>query len=147
MRKTLSIMVVALTLAACQSDGTKGSELVVTQNGLRSDGYYESHNGNIIYLARFFNDGNVVLVGGLKDNYTEILGYLTPKGPEQNDNVHYVPYTLYENDSVFFRTRSPRGELSYRGFSESPDTLRIIKYSHINGNTTHLSYGFNPYHK
>lgn len=130
---------------ACETEQASAPE--PTQTGLRSDGYYESHDGNIIYLARFFNDGNVVMVGGLKEGYVEMLSYLTPNGPEKNDNVHYVPFEIHENDSIFYHTRTPRGHIEYQAFSESADTLRVLKWSHINGNRKLLNYGFNPYVK
>ena len=141
MKKIFLITIIALGGIACNTGELKTQS---GQNGLRSDGYYESHHGKVIYLARFFTDGNVALVGGMEDGYAQMVTYLSSKGPSMNDNVHYVPFDLHANDSLFFHTKSLKGEIEYFAFSGADDTLRVLKHSHINGKQMVLAYGFIP---
>jgi len=113
------------------------------QIGLRSDGHYAHRRSKIVYLMRFSEKGNVVLTGGHQDKYEAMVKLLDPEIPDQN-NVYNVQYVLLPNDSVYFYTVSPKGRISYSGLSFHPDTLRILKKSHINGKEGLLDYYFVP---
>jgi len=92
---------------------------------------------------RFSSNGNVVLTGGHKDKFSELLELLDPEISDQN-NVYNVPYVILPNDSVYFYTVSPKGRIAYSGLSFHPDTLRFLKKSLINGKEGLLDYVFVP---
>ena len=138
MRSILFFLLACVLLLACTEVQNENEQI-----GLRSDGYYEYRSGNIMYLMRFSSNGNVVLTGGHKDKFSELLELLDPEISDQN-NVYNVPYVILPNDSVYFYTVSPKGRIAYSGLSFHPDTLRFLKKSLINGKEGLLDYVFVP---
>jgi hypothetical protein len=112
--------------------------------GIRADGYYICERGNLRYLMRFFPEGNVVTINGMKDMEAELPKFLTPstKGNPAM-GLHNSAYTV-QGDSVRFVTRPERGEISYRGKAESPELLRMHRHSHITGVDYDMDYRFRP---
>lgn len=138
MRSILFSFLACVLLLACSAVQNENEQI-----GLRSDGYYEYKASNLVYLMRFSAKGNVILIGGHKDNYDGMVELLDPEIPEQN-NVHNVRYVILPNDSIFFYTATPKGRIAYSGSSVHPDTLRILRKSHINGKEATLDYVFVP---
>lgn len=110
--------------------------------GLRFDGPYRLLLGGTVYFMRFYPEGNVVMVGGPQSGSVGLAGML-----EQNvasrveEGLHNVPVS-YRNDSLFFVTHPVKGDITYAGVVLSPDTVRLLKHSLINGKKGVFDYVF-----
>jgi hypothetical protein len=116
----------------------------LTGSGLRFDGYYRTEISQQVYLMRFFERGNVVLVNGPQSNEESLPPYLRADAesfPERG--IHNVS-VVQRNDSILFRTFPSKGEISYGGVLLGGDTLRLLKHSHINGRKALLDHVFVP---
>lgn len=113
-------------------------ETVVTgdplnNTGLQFNGTYQESLGNVIYFMRFFPEGNVVMVNGPSKDKENLRRMLVKDALTNGDiGFHNVP-VRFRNDSLVFSTFPRKGEISYNGVVASPDTVRLLKYSHING--------------
>lgn len=112
--------------------------------GIRSDGHYKEESGGVIYLIRFFPNGNAVLINGLPETADELPTYLTSDAiGDPGMGWYNVPVTIRE-DSIFFKTYPFKGEISYSGNVPSTSTVRLLRHSHINGQRTIKEYVFQP---
>lgn len=110
--------------------------------GLRFDGYYRYHVGNLIYLIRFFPEGRVVTVNGTKEVEKDLPAYLireTRGNPGLG--LHNVPVSVV-GDSLVFVTRPEKGEIEYRGAVVSDSMVRFLRHSHITGTRQMMEYVF-----
>lgn len=117
----------------------------ITLQGLRFDGVYMMVDGKLHYYLRFFERGNVALVGGPEnedhfDSTPSIRTYLTENVQSGWNNVHNTPVEQ-RNDSLFFRTMTMKGAITYACALRS-DTLRVLKASQVNGHRALLDYHF-----
>jgi hypothetical protein len=157
MKNVLIALCAVLFLAACGTKNGDEPQTIpadrLTQNeapnafhglGIRYDGYYKEEDRGVIYLIRFFPQGNAVLINGTPDMAHVLPGQLTADA--LGDPVvgwYNVPVTVRE-DSIFFRTYPEKGEISYRGNVPSTSMVRLLRHSHINGSRTIKEYLFQP---
>ena len=112
--------------------------------GIRYDGHYKEQVQDVVYLIRFFPNGNVVLINGMQDVAHELPAYL--RADALGDPVmgwYNVPVTV-TGDSIFFKTHPEKGEISYRGNVPSTSIVRLLRHSHINGTRSIKEYIFQP---
>jgi hypothetical protein len=114
-------------------------------SGLKFNGVYDSHTqGDIHYVMRFFERGNVALVAGRQrtGDKVDLRNLLTIDAKSGKDNLHNVPVEQ-RGDSLFFTTMATRGEILYAGVVAG-DSLRFLKHSRVTGKKAVVSYGFVP---
>ncbi len=114
-------------------------------SGLKFNGVYDSNtNGDIHYVMRFFERGNVALVAGRQQagDKVDLRDLLTMDAVSGKNNLHNVPVER-RGDSLFFSTMANRGAITYAG-KLNADSLRFIKYSKATGKRAVVSYGFVP---
>lgn len=114
-------------------------------SGLRFNGVYDSHTeGDIHYVMRFFERGNVALVAGRQrtGDRVDLRDLLKENAKSGKDNLHNVPVER-RGDSLFFTTMATRGEIQYAGVAKG-DSLHFLKHSRVTGKKAVVSYGFVP---
>lgn len=156
-----ALLMLLLSMAACTNGGDPGSAAdrdpgaqpaaeikpaltSLANTSLRFNGVYHNAQGRHHYFLRFFPEGNVVLINGPDTSSGQSLlrGLLkadTPNDPVQG--IHNVPVEQ-RNDSLFFVTRPMRGEIDYSGVVIQGDSVRFLRYSHINGKRFLYTYAF-----
>ncbi len=113
--------------------------------GLKFNGVYDSHtDGDIHYIMRFFERGNVALVAGRQrtGDRVDLRDLLKQDAKSGKDNLHNVP-VVRRGDSLFFATMATRGEILYSGVVVG-DSVRFLKRSRVTGKKAVVSYGFVP---
>lgn len=114
-------------------------------SGLKFNGVYDSHGaGDIHYIMRFFERGNVALVAGRQrtGDRVDLRDLLKQDAKSGKDNLHNVPVER-RGDSLFFTTMATRGEILYSGVVAG-DSIRFLKHSRVTGKKAVVSYGFVP---
>jgi len=113
-------------------------------SSLKFNGVYENTSGDLHYYMRFFERGNVALIAGREqpEDSITLRRFLTQDVKSGLNNAHNVPVTL-RNDSLFFTTMAPRGEITYAGVADG-DTLRFLKHSKVTAKKAVVSYHFIP---
>lgn len=158
MKRLFPFLLLSMILFSCSGDekeaqpeeipadefGPESTYLPFTELGIRFDGYYKEERGGVIYLIRFFPNGNAVLINGLPETGNELPSYLTQDAiGDPGMGWYNVPITVRE-DSIFFKTYPFKGEISYRGNVPGTSTVRLLRHSHINGERTIKEYVFQP---
>jgi hypothetical protein len=120
----------------------------ITGSGIRTDGWYYYSTGKgtdgLKYYMRFFERGNVALVGGPEKQHGELGKMLSENVQSGWNQVHNTPVIL-RNDSIIFRTMSIKGAINYAGvLYANGDSLRFLKSSEVNGQRMIVEYGFEP---
>lgn len=156
MKAVLAYIAIAYLLASCTGNGSStdierssepdgnalGSQL--KDLGIRFDGYYREEVGKVVYLIRFFPEGNVVLANATHDIEEQLPPLLVNDAAGDPRTGYYnVPVSI-RGDSLFFTTRATRGELSYRGRVLDASRVRFLRHSHINGARHLKEYIFYP---
>jgi hypothetical protein len=152
--RLVHLLILSFLLAACEQD--KPQEIPADQLtppapvdafkglGIRYDGYYMEQPEGLVYLIRFFPEGNVVLINGTSDVADELPSYLVPDAKGDPAMGWYnVPVSIRE-DSIFFKTYPVKGEISYRGNVPATSMVRLLRHSHINGHRAVKEYIFQP---
>jgi hypothetical protein len=114
-------------------------------SGIKFNGVYDAHTGgDIHYLMRFFERGNVALVAGRQraDDRVDLRTLLTEDAKSGKENLHNVPVEQ-RGDSLYFTTMATRGAILYAGAVDG-DSLRFHKYSKVTGKKAVVAYGFVP---
>lgn len=157
--KKLFHLFVLILLVSCGNNGegkipkdgagpaTNSKEVLadpLSKLGIRFDGHYKEQVQDVVYLIRFFPNGNAVLINGTQDVAHELPAYL--RSDAMGDPVmgwYNVPVTV-EGDSIFFKTKPEKGEISYRGNVPGTSMVRLLRHSHINGTRSIKEYIFQP---
>lgn len=156
-QKILVVLSLLPLLLSCGTDDPQGTTTIPADQlvqddpgdpfkrlGIRYDGYYKEETQGVLYLIRFFPNGNAVLINGTPDVAAELPRHLTADAV--GDPVlgwYNVPVTVNE-DSIFFKTYPEKGEISYKGNVPSTSMVRLLRHSHINGSRAIKEYIFQP---
>ena len=114
---------------------------------LRFNGTYktgDARNQNVQHM-RFYPEGNVTLISGRETpDGVQLKTFMAQDTP--NNGEAHVRNSLVEikGDSLFFTTKSLKGEIDYKGTFATPnkDKLSFFKHSRINGRTGQFEYTF-----
>ncbi len=109
---------------------------------VRTDGYYREDVGGLVYMIRFFREGNAVLINGSAQIADSLPPLLTPNAVGNTEMGWYNVPVSYEGDSIFLVTKPVRGNIDYRGNVTNDSTIRFERYSHINGDRRIKEYFF-----
>ncbi len=156
MRSILQLLLIGI-LVACNGNGTEeaieipANEIAIAKEiepfqglGIRHDGHYKNEDRGVVYLIRFFDNGNAVLINGRSDVAEGLSQYLVKDAlGDPAIGWYNVPVTVKE-DSIFFKTYPTKGEIEYRGNVPSTSTVRLLRHSHITGTQEIKDYIFQP---
>lgn len=143
--RTLIVFGAAVLFATCTGGATTRSNDHSTHS-VRYDGFYREDVGGLVYMIRFFREGNVVLINGaalVADSLPPLLTRTAIGNPAMG--WYNVP-AQFVNDSIFLVTTPERGNIDYRGNMVNDSTLRFERYSHINGDRRIKEYFFKADH-
>ena len=149
--RTIAVIVAALMLGSCAVDRTEQDVVLepvkklsawLPNTSVRTDGYYREDVGGLVYMIRFFPEGNAVLINGSAQVADSLPPLLTPNAIGNSAMGWYNVPVTYEQDSLFLVTRPERGNIDYRGNVTNDSTLRFERYSHINGDRRIKEYIF-----
>ena len=149
--KAIGAIAVALLWVSCAGDTAPHeivdepiSELSVPAHNAmsRTDGYYREDVSGLVYLIRFFPEGNAVLINGSAQIADSLPPLLTPNAVGNTEMGWYNVPVIYARDSICLVTKPERGNIDYRGNVTNDSTLRFERYSHINGDRRIKEYFF-----
>lgn len=149
-----SLAIAALTACGTNDRGTTTPATAATdtpaarlpgpfhQLPVRYDGYYMAAREGVMYLVRFFPEGNAVLINGMGTDPGDLPAKLVRDAVPDPLIGHYNVLVDVAGDSLFFTTTPRRGEIDHRGTFADAHTLRLERHSRITGHRMQLDYQF-----
>lgn len=153
MKASLIIGLIAATCLACGTGSADPQKTPSSQEqparpgpfsglAMRFDGYYMATNDGVMYMVRFFPEGNAVLINGMGDGPGELPARLVRDAVPDPLVGYYNVLVEVDGDSLFFTTTPRRGEIYYRGAFTDANTLHLHRHSEITGRKEMLEYVF-----